>query len=532
MRATQSFLSTQFAGWKEAVKTTLKLGTRKKKPCFLLDLPLEILCLIIEVHIPLEERLRALFALIRTNKRSNATLKPILYRSDAKASKLNDRCSQALEWAIRGPERESTALLALEHGASQQRGFGLGSVVEAAASFGWLEVVRRIVFGDDGDLCRLPEGSVALSSAAAKGHCDILNMLCDDGRIDPNVMEGTHKPPLLSASINGQAAAVRLLLGRRKVNQNRADDKYQTALIHAVVNKHEDILEILLSQPDVNLKRKDSFYRSALCWATELGHTKMALRLLEEELVDPNSYGYGYVKDPEPSISEYGQFLSDSGWTTGTGNWMMTPLARTTIKNNITLARRLLARADTDPNMTDRAGRTPLYWAVYHRCVGIVDMLLSRRDVCPDLDDWAGRTPLLVAVNRGYSEIVRMLLHRPDVNPNITAKDGNWPLMRAIYSGRRDIVRLLLERPDINLDPVNSAGLTPVEYAESLNFPTILQLLQNHCGLTEPRSWFYMPGISPFEDEGYDREAGVAGPSTGSLMTVTTAPGGTFAATL
>jgi ankyrin repeat protein len=527
----QSRLSAQYTGWKNALITSLKLGIRKKKRPFLLDLPVEILCLIIEVHIPPEEQLSTLFALIRTNKRLHTVLKPLLYQLDAKQSKLTDARSRALDWAIVSYRHlEATALFALEQGASHERGFDFGVVVEAAASFGWLPVVRRIVFGDGGDLCRVSEGRAALSSAAADGHCDILEMLCDHPEIDPNVMEGTRKPPLLKASIKGHVAAVRFLIGRKNVNVNRADDKYQTALIHAVVNNHPDVMEILLSRKDINLNKKDAFWKSALCWATDLGHTKKALRLLEEATIDPNSHSYGCAKDPEASTLEYRQLHINSGWTAG--NWVMTPLARTTIRNNITLARRLLAMPDIDPNMPDRAGRTPLYWAVWYRRVEMVDMLLSRRDVIPDLDDWVGRTPLIVAASRGYTEIVKMLLHRPDVNPNITTADAGSPLMHAIALNREKHVRPLLERPDIDLSLVNGAGLTPVEYAQSRGFLEIVRLLQDYRRPTGPRSWFYMPAYSLFEDDGYDREVGVAGPSGGSLRTVTTAPGGTFAMVL
>jgi ankyrin repeat protein len=107
--------------------------------------------------------------------------------------------------------------------------------------------------------------------------------------------------------------------------------------------------------------------------------------------------------------------------------------------------------------------------------------------------------------------------------------------MYAVSSGQEERVRPFLEppeRPDIDLSRVDSAGKTPAEYAKSRGSLAIFHLLENHKGPTEPRSRLYMPAHSPFEDDDYDREVGVAGLSDCSLRPVTTVPGGSFAAVL
>ncbi|KAH6910720.1 hypothetical protein BKA70DRAFT_1271333 [Coprinopsis sp. MPI-PUGE-AT-0042] len=51
-------------------------------------------------------------------------------------------------------------------------------------------------------------------------------------------------------------------------------------------------------------------------------------------------------------------------------------------------------------------------------------MLLERDDIQPNISSKAGWTPLIWASRRGYHSIVKMLLEQDDIQLNAAEKDG------------------------------------------------------------------------------------------------------------
>jgi truncated hemoglobin YjbI len=109
----------------------------------------------------------------------------------------------------------------------------------------------------------------------------------------------------------------------------------------------------------------------------------------------------------------------------------------------------VLLRLDTDPNVQDRGGHTPLY-SVANQCASDngpeVVRALVRAGADVNAQGGVTRaTALHMAARRGYVEIARTLL---DCGAAIDARDskGDTPLQRAIKCRRDRVLQLLVER--------------------------------------------------------------------------------------
>ena len=69
----------------------------------------------------------------------------------------------------------------------------------------------------------------------------------------------------------------------------------------------------------------------------------------------------------------------------------------------------LLKREDISPNTPDMYGQTPLLWAVFGECHGVVKLLVEYEDVSIDQPDKLSRTPLSLASLYGYKRVVELL---------------------------------------------------------------------------------------------------------------------------
>ena len=76
------------------------------------------------------------------------------------------------------------------------------------------------------------------------------------------------------------------------------------------------------------------------------------------------------------------------------------------------IVEQLINRKDTNPNVQDRNGRTPLHSAAVGAYKEIVQLLLDRDDVHPNDPDISGTTPLDYADSLGHAETATMLRDR------------------------------------------------------------------------------------------------------------------------
>ena len=112
-----------------------------------------------------------------------------------------------------------------------------------------------------------------------------------------------------------------------------------------------------------------------------------------------------------------------------------------------------LQKSDTDVNVTDSTGETPLHKACNTGDLNILELLLRQNgiEISPKSDN--GETPLHIASKRGNLEAARLLLDaEPDeanqCNINISDSKGFTPLCYAtkLHRRRTDTVKFLLDR--------------------------------------------------------------------------------------
>lgn len=117
--------------------------------------------------------------------------------------------------------------------------------------------------------------------------------------------------------------------------------------------------------------------------------------------------------------------------------------------------------------------------------------LLQADDSNPNLQDRRGNTPLIVAVEQNWVEGVVILL-RYKANPNLPNAGGETPLIRAVQMHNEEMVRRLIEA-GANPDKADyGSGKSARDYArEATRWPAIARII---------------------EDAGKDKDKGAAGP--------------------
>ena len=112
-----------------------------------------------------------------------------------------------------------------------------------------------------------------------------------------------------------------------------------------------------------------------------------------------------------------------------------------------------LQKPDTDVNVTDSTGETPLHKACSTGDLKILELLLKQDGIIIRPKSVNGETPLHIASKRGNLEAARLLLDaEPDeadqCDINIPDSNGLTPLCYAskLHQRRNDMVKFLLER--------------------------------------------------------------------------------------
>lgn len=253
------------------------------------------------------------------------------------------------------------------------------------------------------------EGIDALHVCAWFGLSKLITKLVDDGG-DVNIHESRYgQTHLMYASRKGHLAAVRELLNLRAriIDTNKIGE---TALIGSIwgidsmerlpaeVQEQAEVFYLLMKRcaTDVNAIIDKRRNRTALMLAAEVGQEAIIGKLLREESIDVN--------------------MQDSNGYTALS------IALSTQSFSLEIAKALLERPGSNPNLTNRAGRCALIIAIKYvqkpkECHGIVELLL-KHGADPNLKDCAGNNALAWAVViEGKLEILKALLKCPRTEP-------------------------------------------------------------------------------------------------------------------
>ena len=172
--------------------------------------------------------------------------------------------------------------------------------------------------------------------------------------------------------------------------------------------------------------------------------------------------------------------------TLRSGSALMALVSSNTVSAGVTLSQ-LLSREETDVNIRDQLGNTPLIKACLLGNITAVKMLSKCADIDVNLSNNFDNTALIQAVRGNHMEIVKFFLEK------VPAMDWNKnsPLVDAVLEGNVELVRLFLSVPGISLAGVLRAAVEGEE-GDSLG---CLELLTSQPGVswTEPDH----DGVSP-----------------------------------
>ncbi|CCX15263.1 ankyrin repeat-containing domain protein [Pyronema domesticum] len=233
----------------------------------------------------------------------------------------------------------------------------------------------------------------ALMHACLEGHGNIVELLLLRDDIQLDIEDGNSTTAFEFACSKGHHQLVKLFLEGGYHQTNDAGGSGDTALILACRNKHYNIAKFLLERQDIQVNVKAKFQnRTALIEASRCGHDNFVKLLLERGDIEVNLQDYdgttalmaacmiGVVK----LLFERGHILEACSY------------------DHYDIAKRLLARSDTQVNLQDNIGYTALMHACFNRREDLVKLLLGRDDVDTQLKSSHGKTAYDLCRNKQH----------------------------------------------------------------------------------------------------------------------------------
>ena len=263
-------------------------------------------------------------------------------------------------------------------------------------------------------------------------------LLAEGSPVD--VQDGLHRTPLSWMAEVGHERAVEFLLSVG-ANANSTDLHGQSPLSYAVLQGHKSIFSILKAA-GAHAEYKDTHGRSPLFYAIWGGHEDMVEALLRES--------------------------SDTNCRDNNDQTPLIHAIQHTFEGRFETTKRLkivemLLKAGMTPNIKDKVGGFPLFYAVQSGNAALVTLLLQNGADVKCLNH-RHETVLSVAVARGYENVVKTLL-KWGADPECKDHDGQIPLSAAATRGNMSMVSLLLAgcaQPDCTDDLF---GKTALSYA-------------------------------------------------------------------
>ncbi|KAF3181117.1 hypothetical protein TWF788_006618 [Orbilia oligospora] len=356
------------------------------------------------------------------------------------------------------------------------------TLLSFGAYFGLKPVITRLlVMNGTGIEAKDSWGQTLLSVAAENGHKDLVELFLERGA-NYKSTDSQGQTPLLLAAGNGHKDIVEFLLGKG-ADHGTMDLSHRTALTAAADSEHKEVVELLLAKgADPNIKDSDG--RTPLMIAIEWGY---------KDIVEV------FLRKTEPDCDVVSLSLAtrllNSIWSLVTGQTLQTTTTLRVkvdpnIKNSEGLTPLLIALenmepeiasllvknlADIDVNVQDAEGLTALHRAVDNDYKDVVKFLVEKAETDRNVRNLAGATPLSIVVENGEQEIVSLLL-KGGADPNIQDNEGHTPLSLAMDFSHQDIARMLVEH-DADPEATDEWGETIFFFAIREDDKRMIELL-------------------------------------------------------
>ena len=319
--------------------------------------------------------------------------------------------------------------------------------------------------------------STALMIACCNDSTEMVKLLLESGKADPNIQNGRKYTALMYACRNNTICQ---LLINNRADVDKLNIFTETALFWASYVGNTKAVKTLLPlvSPDIIVIQSHSGY-TPLHIASQEGHIGVVEQLLKAK-ADPNIPSINretpiYVASYNGHSQIVQRFLQEQVDPNIADDVGITPLYIASQEGKLDIVEQLL-QAKADPNIPANNGETPLCAASYSGHLLIVQRLLQEQ-VDPNIADDEGITPLYIASQEGKLNIVEQLL-QAKADPNIPANSGETPLFAASYNGHSQIVQRLLQE-QVNPSIANDEGITPLHIASlECKMDVVEQLLQ------------------------------------------------------
>ncbi|TFB03799.1 Putative ankyrin repeat protein [Trichoderma ghanense] len=286
---------------------------------------------------------------------------------------------------------------------------------------------------------RNASGKTALDWAITFGREDMVQLLLDDGRADPTLGNSVNRTVLDLIIEHSRAEMARMILADGRVDPNARTLNNETALENAVRSASHAIVRLLLADERVDPNSTTLDGMTPFLFAADAGSEACLRRLLADKRVDV------YARNKAGA----------NAWTVA--------FRRPGNRN----FRVLLESGVVDPNAVDGNLKTPAMFAACSPTTPPLELFIADQRVDLDMADIKGHTALMLAVQRDRPGSVALLLDSDRVDVNLKSQNGETALMMAVSLNRVDIARLLLASPriDVNLGDCNGVTALALAYA-------------------------------------------------------------------
>jgi ankyrin repeat protein len=320
-----------------------------------------------------------------------------------------------------------------------------------------------------------PDGSTALHLAARAGYDEVVRGLLRT-KLDPNVGDFNDDTALYHAACEGHAAVVQTLLSASDICDSPNLDGH-TALWAAVENGNADTVRMLAnSVGDVNSLCE--YDRSLLMFAVEKRSIEVVRELLSAPNINRDSIDLLEDTVLQRAVrldctDETIQLLISSGCDVDLKVRDGKTALHIAVEKGDLAATTLLLANTASVDCKDSLGRTPLFTAAWQDW-RIVQVLLDAQ-TDPNVSDHAGWTPLHLAVSSDDVESTAMLV-KAGANVHARTDDGDTPLHRATLHRKIGAINVLLTA-GAGIGDANNSGDTPLHIAATGLDETALSMI-------------------------------------------------------
>ncbi|WP_342263506.1 ankyrin repeat domain-containing protein [Spiroplasma endosymbiont of Clivina fossor] len=263
-----------------------------------------------------------------------------------------------------------------------------------------------------------------------------------------NSSDINNNTPLLLA-INKDAIDFIKFLLENGADVNLQEKKVSMSIINAINNNNWEIINILFDHGH-NVNFQDPLVNNTYLHIAARNGQLELVKLLLERGANPN------IQEKKGLTPLY--FAAESDKT----EVVQELLTNKNSKNTI------------DINLSNNLGDTPLQIASFKGHHKVVELLLKNHKIDVNKKDYYGDNALIVAARNGKTNVVKELLKHSDIDVNFSNKEGNNALISATFKGNVETVNLLLieirklykdkEFKEF-INKANNSSLTSLQYA-------------------------------------------------------------------